>query len=543
MLFLTLLVIVYVFVMGYLGYRGFRGTHTATDYLVAGREIHPVIMALSYGAAFISTSAVVGFGGVAAVYGLGILWLTALNIFVGIFVAFVFLGSRTRYIGHQLGAHTFPELLGKRYQSSLVQGLTAILILLFMPLYSGVVLMGASKFIEVRFGVDYETALFFFAALVAMYVAVGGLKGVMYADALQGGIMLTGMVLLLVMTYGNLGGFTSAHARLTELSPAIVEIMGERGHRGWTAMPAFGSEIWWTLMSSIVIGVGIGVLAQPQLAVRYMTVKSRRELNRAVLVGGLFILLLTGGIYMTGALSNLYFHDDPEFGVISLLAAERDIEQIIPLFITNYMPGWLGDVFFVSLIAAAMSTVCSQFHAMGAAAGRDFYEDLISRGGGKEGKMLAVRAGIFITFVMSVALAYILPVHLAGMGAAIVARGTAIFFGLCAATFMPMYVGGLYFRFITRAGAIAGALTGFIISAFWLLFVHRQESSVLLLCEYLFGVPTIAGEARTGFILWAEVDPLVVALPASIAVTIAVSWFTRPLPETHLDQCFEPRRS
>ncbi len=542
MLFLTLLVIIYVFVMGYLGYRGFRGTHTATDYLVAGREIHPVIMALSYGAAFISTSAVVGFGGVAAVYGLGILWLTVLNIFVGIFVAFVFLGSRTRYVGHRLGAHTFPELLGKRYQSSFIQGLTAILILLFMPLYSGVVLMGASKFIEVRFGVDYETALFFFAALVAMYVAVGGLKGVMYADALQGGIMLTGMVLLLAMTYGNLGGFASAHARLTELSPAIVEIMGERGHQGWTAMPAFGSEIWWTLMSSIVIGVGIGVLAQPQLAVRYMTVKSKRELNRAVLVGGVFILSLTGGIFMTGALSNLFFHDDPEIGLISLMAANRDIEQIIPLFITNYMPGWLGDVFFVSLIAAAMSTVCSQFHAMGAAAGRDFYEDLISRGG-KEGKMLAVRAGIFITFVMSVALAYILPVHLAGMGAAIVARGTAIFFGLCAATFMPMYVGGLYFRFITRTGAIAGALTGFVISAFWLLFVHRQESSVLLLCDYLFGVPTIAGDARTGFILWAEVDPLVVALPASIAVTIAVSWFTRPLPGTHLDHCFEARKS
>ncbi len=541
MFFLTVLVIVYVFVMGYLGYRGFRGTRTATDYLVAGREIHPVIMALSYGAAFISTSAVVGFGGVAAVYGLGILWLTVLNIFVGIFLAFVLLGSRTRYVGHRLGAHTFPELLGKRYQSSFIQGLTAILILLFMPLYSGVVLMGASKFIEVRFGVEYEIALFFFAALVAMYVAVGGLKGVMYADALQGGIMITGMILLLGMTYVGLGGFASAHERLTQFSPAIVELMGERGHRGWTAMPAFGSELWWTLMSSIVIGVGIGVLAQPQLAVRYMTVKSRRELNRAVLVGGVFILFLTGGVFVTGALSNLYFLNDAEFGVMALLAANRDIEQIIPLFITNYMPGWLGDIFFVSLIAAAMSTVCSQFHAMGAAAGRDFYEDLI-RPGSKESATVAVRVGIFITFLMSVALAYILPVHLAGMGAAIVARGTAIFFGLCAATFIPMYVGGLYFRFITRAGATAGALTGFGVSAFWLLFVHRQESSVLLLCDYLFGVPTIAGDARTGFILWAEVDPLVVALPASIAVTQVVSWLTRGLPADHLQRCFETRR-
>ncbi len=542
MFFLTILVIIYLFVMGYLAYRGYRGTRTATDYLIAGREIHPVVMALSYGAAFISTSAVVGFGGVAAVYGLGILWLCFLNIFVGIFIAFVVLGSRTRFIGHKLNAHTFPELLSKRYQSIFIQGLVAVLILLFMPLYSGVVLMGASKFIEVRLGIGYETALFFFATLVAMYVAVGGLKGVMYADALQGGIMLVGMLTLLIMTYAGLGGITGAHQQLTDLSPRIIEIMGDRGHQGWTAMPTFGSQIWWVLVSSIIFGVGIGVLAQPQLAVRYMTVKSRRELNRAVLVGGVFILVLTGGAFITGALSNLYFYNDPEVNEIALIAANRDIDQIIPRFITNYMPGWLGDVFFVTLMAAAMSTVCSQFHAMGAAAGRDVYEGLIGSAG-KWSSIVVVRLGILVTFLMSVALAYILPVHLAGAGAAIVARGTAIFFGLCAATFMPMYVGGLYFRFITRSGAIWGALTGFVISAFWLTFVHRQESSVLLLSDYLFGKPTIVGDARTGFILWAEVDPLVVALPASIIVTVLVSLFTRPLPEEHLAQCFETERS
>ena len=48
------------------------------------------------------------------------------------------------------------------------------------------------------------------------------------------------------------------------------------GHRGWTASPAAGSPLWWTIYSSIVLGVGIGVLAQPQLVVRYMTVKSKQ---------------------------------------------------------------------------------------------------------------------------------------------------------------------------------------------------------------------------------------------------------------------------
>ena len=37
-------------------------------------------------------------------------------------------------------------------------------------------------------------------------------------------------------------------------------------------MPEFGSPLWWTLVSTLIMGVGIGVLAQPQLAMRAMTV-------------------------------------------------------------------------------------------------------------------------------------------------------------------------------------------------------------------------------------------------------------------------------
>ncbi len=115
------MVVVFLVVTGVLGFIGFRFTKDSTDYLLAGRKIHPMIIALSYGATFISTSAIVGFGGAAAVYGMGIIWLTFLNIIAGIFIAFVFFGRRTRKMGHSLDAHTFPELLGKRYDSTFLQ--------------------------------------------------------------------------------------------------------------------------------------------------------------------------------------------------------------------------------------------------------------------------------------------------------------------------------------------------------------------------------------------------------------------------------------
>ncbi len=537
--FTIFLVLIYLITIGFLSYKGYRGTKTAADYMVAGRKIHPFIMAMSYGATFISTSAIVGFGGAAALFGMGLLWLTFLTIFVGIFISFVFLGVPTRAMGHHLNAHTFPELIGKRYNSKALQLGAACIILAFMPLYTSVVCMGAAKVIEVHLHTSYEVALFFFCAVVALYVTMGGLKGVMYTDALQGGIMFVGMVILLGLTYTKLGGMTSGHQQLTDMADQAVAIFGKAGHQGWTAMPAFGSKFWWILVSSIIMGVGIGVLAQPQLVVRYMTVKSTRELNRAILIGGIFILAMTGVAFIVGALSNVFFYNDPQIGKIAFLAADKNIANIIPLFIRNYMPPWLGSIIVVTLLAAAMSTVSSQFHTMGTAAGHDLFECIRGSQTSASKSILATRIGIVLTLMASFALAYVLPIHFKGTGTAIIARGTAIFFGLCASTFMPMYVGGLYTRGITKAGAIWGTMTGFLLSTFWLLFIHQKESEALRICELLSGKPSLTAGMKTGFIIWSEVDPLFVAFPMAILVTILVSCFTKPYDQQHLDTCFE----
>lgn len=533
-LFLFVITLLYLFIVGFLGYLGYRNTRTATDYMIAGRNTHPVVMALSYGATFISTSAIVGFGGAAGMFGMSVLWLTVLNISVGIFIAFVFIGKRTRAMGHRLNAHTFPELLHKRFSSPFLGLFSSLIIILFMPLYTSVVLMGAAKFIEVRLNINYETALFFFSAIVALYVIMGGLKGVMYTDAAQGGIMLFGMSALLFLSYYKLGGITNAHEQLTALAPKAVELFGGAGHQGWTSMPAFGSRFWWIVISTLVMGVGIGVLAQPQLAVRFMTVKSDMELNRAVLVGGVFILLMTGTAFTVGALSNVYFFN--ESSQIAFLAANKDIEQIIPEFMKRFMPFWVGDIFFVTLLAAAMSTASGQFHVMGTSAGRDLFATF-GKNLSSSATILATRIGILVTLISSVLLAYILPVYFES-GIAIVARGTAIFMGLCAATFLPLFVGALYTKRITRSAAIGGAVAGFIVSLLWILFVHEKESSVLLLCNAVFGRSSFFGDTRTGFILWSEMDALFIGLPVSAVVTVALSFVTKSLPVEHVQRCF-----
>lgn len=621
-------VVAYLAVVGYLGWLGYRRTHSSTDYLIAGRKAHPFVMAMSYGATFISTSAIVGFGGVAGLFGMSVLWLTVFNIFVGIFIAFVFLGGPTRRMGHRLDAHTFPELLGRRYDSKFIQIFSGLIIFLFMPVYAAAVIIGGTEFVTAAFHIDYNVSLLVLSAIVAIYVLAGGLKGVMYTDALQGAIMFLGMTALLVGTYVTLGGITTAHKELTDMAAQAFAGFKAMGHQGWTSMPKFGFgwggvdptsgkpspyDLWWVVVSTIVLGVGIGVLAQPQLVVRFMTVKSKRELNRAVPTGGIFILMMTGVAFTVGALSNAYFfyHEKVTGKIVAttdkadvIVKKERDIEKtvpckllhvdtnddneadvhlvgeglgpaaalmpkaqikdlgngrveiapkatsftralvrkgdrwmlnpdsIIPTFITSAMPRWFGVIFLLTLLAAAMSTISSQFHTAGTAIGRDVFEQFMRPAvdiSAPHRSTYIVRLGMILGIIMAVVFAFY------ARGGFIVARATAIFFGLCAAAFLPTFVGGLFFKRMTKAAAIASMATGFSVSTFWVLFIKASEAGAIGLVQHFSGgKPSLLANYPN----WPVVEPIVIALPLSALVAMIVSLISRPPGASHLEKCF-----
>ena len=587
----------------YLGWLGYKHTRSSSDYLIAGRNMHPFIMALSYGSTFISTSAIVGFGGVAAMFGFNLLWLVFLNIFVGIFLAFIFLGNPTRRLGHRLDAHTFPELLGRRYQSKFLQGFAGLIIFICMPFYAAAVIKGGCEFMIKQFNLDYNTCLLIFAAIVAVYVFFGGLKGVMYTDALQGAIMIAGMLFLLWFTYDRAGGFSSAHENLGNLSSLVPGSWQSIGHQGWTMTPQFGFgdkkyDLWWQVFSTIVLGVGIGVLAQPQLVVRFMTVKSGRELNRAVILGGLFILIIPGTAYVCGALSNVYFTrhgadlngrivktlpqdeawlqlmkldkgvwvDDKkpdgtayppapvklnhqQVGAtlvngnevpvvtgkgIALAYGKFNPDEIIPAYIKAALPRWFGIIFLTTLLAAAMSTLSSQFHALGTSMGRDVCGQFMSTGA--DGGMRRVRVSMILGIIMAVFITWGAP----RIGAdTFIARATAFFFGICTVSFLPAFAGGLFSRRVTKAGALASITMGFLVSAFWMLFINAKLAGDFKLVKFF--LPKEAG-ANTSLLWnhpnWYSVDPLIIGLPISILALVLVSALTSKSDPAHLEKCF-----
>jgi SSS family solute:Na+ symporter len=331
------------------------------------------------------------------------------------------------------------------------------------------------------------------------------------------------MIAMGISTYTFSGGIIDAHKALTELTLLIPSHLKEIGHRGFTSMPEAGSSLWWFIITTMVMGVGIGVIGQPQLNVRFMTLKSDRELNRSIPFTAIFILLTSGIAFAVGALTNVVFYK--KYAELSIQAVQGNIDKIIPLYVDRFYPQWFVALFLVGLMAVAMSANSSQFHTLGTSLSRDIFEQAMLRGKSVIETTIVTRIGIVFSIFSTLILGLVLP-------EGVVAIATAFFFSLCGATFIPSYLFALYWRGGTKAGAKASILCGFFISLLWMLFIHENESKAIGLCRFLSGSDSLLGHP------WKMIDPQIIALPLSFVVFLVVSLITPSVGEETTRKAF-----
>lgn len=521
--------VVFLIVTLVLGWYGYKNTRNNEEFLLGRNKAGPVIIALSYGATFLSASAVIGFGGQAAVHGMSVMWLCFLNLFVGLIVAFLIFGGPTRRKGRALGASTYADLLGKIFKSKGIRAFTAILIIVMMPIYAAAVLKGGVNSLAVITGLTeyYDYILIALAVIVAVYVVYGGIIAVMYNDAFQAAIMFIGMVVILVVTYSYFGGVTAGNSALDGLwDQSIVDIGNigvQDGFNGWTSFSDFGSKEWLTVVTTFLLGVGIGALTQPQLAVRFMSAKNDRDLNKSLIVGSVFMLAIVGSAYTVGALSNVYFMDHygmTAFEYISQMGLGTDFiipEYILELFSTISFGDIFVSLFLLSLVCAAISTISALLHTIGAAGGYDLYTLWKNKKGHMTGDSQSVnlnRVVIVLVMVLTVVYCYMMPND-------IIAKATSVFMGITAAALLPAYFHGLYSKNPCRKAAITSMVVGTVVYLFFALFINSGTSIFLPICELLTGQSVLFPDS-----ILASTDALVIALPASIiAMVIALVYF------------------
>jgi SSS family solute:Na+ symporter len=265
---------------------------------------------------------------------------------------------------------------------------------------------------------------------------------------------------------------------------------------GLTSMPPFLSKPFFVLLT-LIFGVGIGVLAQPQLVIRYLSAKSEKALKKAIPYGGIFILLMTFTAFSIGPLANVLMDQNNLF-----FPGSQDL--VIPQIVNELFPTWFVFLFLFAILAAAMSTASALFHTAGASIGRDVYEKGMNKKGSEKKSILITRIATIGIIIATLIISLNPP--------DVVAVMTAFFFGLMAVTFLAPYTLMLYWKKISRAGAWAGMLGGFIFSMFWYIAIYYKTA------------PELIGKSITDNYMINMLDPLFIGLPLSFLLCIVVSY-------------------
>lgn len=126
------------------------------------------------------------------------------------------------------------------------------------------------------------------ALLVAAAIYMGGLRGVLYTEAMQGFVMLVGICMLTVAVFDKVGGPVEGMARLAELAPTAT------ANTGFVSL-ADGGQGWFII--SLVIVTSVAVWAQPQMIQRHFALNSGPAGQPHHAAGHAVLTVLVGGAY------------------------------------------------------------------------------------------------------------------------------------------------------------------------------------------------------------------------------------------------------
>ncbi len=484
-IFLVIFVAAHIF----LAYIGYKKTKTTADYLVGGKGFSSLVIALSYGATFISAVALVGFTGAASMYGYSLLYLAFLNIFIGIFIAFLFFGIPTRRLGLKLKAKTFPELIGKKFKSKNLQAVSGGIIAIFIVMYCASVFMAVAYSIETILYIPYIFSAIAFTIIVGVYLITGGLYAVTYTQIMQSAVMMIGMLTICTSIYSQFGGIAEAHNYVANLNLAEVKnFTVPNGIFSLTSEPVAFSPAFMLLLT-LIFGVGIGCLAQPQLITRYMMAKDEKSLKLAVPYGGVFILLMTFIAFSIGPLCTGFIFKHG-------FAYPKTPDAVLPFVLSNISP-ILSLVFLFAILSASMSTASALFHTASTAIGYDIYSNLFGK---NKNELMISRIGAFVIVSATLLITLAPPETIPFM--------CAFFFGLMGGTFLSVYALLLYWKKISRIGAWCGITSGFVSTMLWYIFIYAKTS------KFIFGKLFVPNYMIN------LLDPLFIAIPISLIFTV-----------------------
>lgn len=433
---ISVVLILYVVLLLGIGWVTSRQAKSPDHFFLADRSLKAWVTAVSSTASSESAWAVLGTVGLVYKEGLSAIWFLP-GCLMGYAVNWLLLAERLRKFSHATHAITLPDYLEAHFKdkTNVIRLISVIIIFACMMAYVGAQFSAIGKTFDAIFGVPHTVSIPIGGAIIIVYTMLGGFLAVAWTDFVQGLIMVFGLVLLSVVALVSLGGFGGMIEQVSQASPHTMEWMG-----GKTTAVFFGSMVG-------LLGIGLGYPGQPHVLNRYMAAKDTRTIRHGMWIAMGWGLLVYSSAIVLGLCGHALFPD------------LSDPEHLFPKAAELLLPTVVSAVVLTGVLAAIMSTVSAQIIVAASAVAHDVYTKMIRRDISPQQILKISR----------------LSVLLLGIGAMVIAllKVPVIFwFVLFAwsglgASFGPVILFSLYSKKVTREGAIAGMLTGFITTLAW----------------------------------------------------------------------------
>ena len=437
---ILIILILYALLMLGIGVWSARTSHKgSSDYFLGGNQIGPWVISMSEKASESSGFMTAGLPGEAYSTGMSAAWNAVSSVF-SIF-NWVFFAKPLRRLSKILKSITVPDYLSARYQdhSNIMRGVSIFMMTIFQTVYICAQFVAFGVLFEVILDLDFTIGVIVGGVITIIYTVMGGFFAVTITDFIQGVLMAMAFIILPIIGITKVGGFN-------EMGSRLGDSMGTDFLKPFFDNPTLTLAGVIAIISYLFIGIGFN--GAPHVLVRYMALRTTRDVKKIALIGIVWMMISYYGAVFIGLAGLTLF---PDLG---------NPEEIFPMMAIELLPWWLGGIVVAGALSALMSSIDSMLLIASSSIAEDLWNKIFHKGQLSEKKTILVsQISTVIIGVIAIAIA-INPFDSVFWLAVFAWAGLATCFG-------PPVVLSLYWKRVTKWGAISGMIVGPVVTILW----------------------------------------------------------------------------
>ena len=422
-----------------------RANKNAENYFLGGRSLGPWVAAFSAEASDMSGWLLMGLPGLAYWTGLADAGWTAIGLFVGTYFNWLVVSKRLRRYSERVDAITIPGYFSSRFREkkNVILIIASLFIIVFFSVYVGQCLATCGKLFANLFELEYHQMMIIAAIFVLLYTFLGGFLAESASDFMQAVVMVVALVSILALSVHHAGGFAAVIENAKNFDGYLS--LFYTSSPSATEVNAFGEGSKFSALSiASAFAWGLGYFGMPQVLLRFMGIRSEKELTRSRRVACIWLFIAMGAALFIGIVGRSVPGIDYLNGT--------DAEAVFMDTAVRFLPPVLAGLACAGILAAAISSSDSYLLISTSALAENIFHGVIKKDASDKQVMWVTRIAMTVITIFAMVIAWDQNSTIFGI--------TSFAWAGFGATFGPLLIFSLFWKRVNFAGAVAGMVSG-----------------------------------------------------------------------------------